>query len=208
MIAGDVINLAKNSELKQLSVAKDTDAVLGYMNLGILEIHKRFPLIQSEAVITMVDGKYSYLLDGTDSDVAIDLSKNSLLMIDEAYNSVNTPLGVNNEEDFFSVTTPEYNLVEIPEDLLIVGDTISLIYRASPNFIPDEFSNVPLPPQFLEGLIHYIGYRGHASVRSDAKFENNTHYMRFEKSMNTIQEKGLFAEDSLASNKFDSRGFI
>ena len=34
MTAQDVINLAKNAELKQLAIKDDDLAVLGYLNLG------------------------------------------------------------------------------------------------------------------------------------------------------------------------------
>ena len=210
MNISDVISLAKNAELKQLAVSESEDdtAILGFLNLGVLEIHKRFPLIQSKAVITVVEGKTLYSLDGTDTDVTVNLSRNSLLMVDEVHDENSNELGLNDEEDCFGVFTPEYNVIEIPSGTLEFTKTITVVYRAAPNFYTTESTTISLPPQFLECLLHYIGYRGHSSLRGDTKFENNAHYIRFEKSIATIESKGLFTEESLASNKFEKRGFV
>jgi hypothetical protein len=67
---------------------------------------------------------------------------------------------------------------------------------------------IPLPPQYIEALFNYVGYRGHGSVTGDIKTENNTHYMRFEKSCNTIEAMGLILTEDLVSYKFGNRGFV
>ena len=36
------ITLARHSELQQLSIADDDEAVVGLLNLGLIELHKRF----------------------------------------------------------------------------------------------------------------------------------------------------------------------
>ncbi len=204
-----VIALAKKAELKQLGIAEDDDAILGYLNLGVLEIHKRLPLIQSKAVITIAAGKLSYSLDGTDTDVVIDLTRNDLLMVNEIYDTEYENLPINDKQDASSVRMAEYNVIEFPADTLEVASTLTVAYRAAPKAATDAATGtVPLPPQFLEALLHYIGYRAHGSLKGDTKFENNAHYIRFEKSMKTIESRGLFSEEELSSAKFDDRGFV
>jgi hypothetical protein len=206
MLVSAAIELLKEAELKQLSVANNETAVLGYINMGVLEIHKRFNLWQEEAKITMLEGVFQYKLDGVDENVAIDLSDHDVLKIDEAYAPGGEELTLNDEQDPEGLTTPQPHVIETMFPLLD-GDT-SVIYRASPKFITDPSEELPLPPQFLEALFNYVGYRGHGSVKGDIKSENNTHYMRFENSIKILKDEGLVAADDMETYKFDKRGFV
>ena len=209
MTAQDVINLAKNAELKQLAIKDDDLAVLGYLNLGLLELYKRFPLEEAEAMITLRDGKTSYKLDGTDADVAMDANK-ELLMIVGAYelgdNGLPIPVVINDEDDMLSINTPSYNVVEIPA--VATGVLISIIYRVAPKFLSAVTDVVPLPPQLLEALLNYIGYRGHGSINGELKSENQSHYVRFENSCRRVALDGLIATEDLISKKLYNRGFV
>ena len=206
MIVSEAIDLVKEAELKQLAVRDNKPAIIGYINMGILEIHKRFVLWQAEAVVTMVDGTTLYKLDGVDPNVVIDLSEHDLLMIDEVYEETGELMSLNNEYDPYGAATPRFNHVEVVEP--VDAGKLSIIYRATPKFLTHEKAEIPLPPQFFEPLFHYIGYRGHGSLKGDDKSENNTHYRRFERSCDRIKFEGLFTEDSLESTNFEVRGFV
>ena len=206
MNVGEAIDMVQEAELKQLAVKDDKVAIRGFINLGVLEIHKRFVLWQAEAVINMVDGVNSYTLDGTDPNVTMDLTDHDLLMIDEVYDYDGQLMTINEENDPFGVATPRYNVLEVPEET--DGQQLSVIYRGSPKFLTHEKAEIQLPPQFYEALFNYIGYRGHGSLKGDIKSENNTHYMRFEQSCDRIKMEGLYTEDSLHSTKFEDRGFV
>ena len=208
MLVSEIIDLAQNAELKQLAVKSDPVAIRGYINMGILEIHKRFNLIQQQAIINMVDGVNEYMLDGNDVNVQMNLGNNSYLMIDEAYDYDGEQLYINDENEICSISTPAFNKVEVPDTVLTPTQSLNLIYRAAPAFLTADTDAIPLPPQFFEALLHYIGYRGHSSLRGDREYENNTHYMRFENSCNQIKADGLYIDDSLKSHKFENRGFV
>lgn len=202
----EATDLLKNSELKQLSVKDDKNAVRGFINMGILELYKRFCLWQDEALITMVDGTSSYSLDGTDVNVSIDLSDKDFLVIDCAYDYNGNELVLNDENDTFSVTTPKYNTVEIP--VVENGEKISIIWRAAPKFLTADTDSIPLPPQFNEALFNYVGFRAYKSVKGEASIDTKNHSDRFEKSVLEIKRNGLFNEDSIRSHKFIARGFV
>ena len=73
---------------------------------------------------------------------------------------------------------------------------ISVIYKPAPTWLVyiDETSltqKIPIPPQLIEPLLHYIGYRAHGSMDGNIKAENNTHYMRFVASCDRIEQLGL-----------------
>jgi len=212
MTAQDVINLAKNSELKQLAVQNDDLAVLGYLNLGLLELYKRFPLEEAEAIITLRDGKTSYKLDGTDPDVSMNTAKELLVIagvfttIKEGNETWVVELTINDESDMSGVDTPSFNTIEVPA--VKTGARISVIYRVTPAFLTSLTDILPLPPQLLEALLHYIGYRGHGSVKGGINAEDQSHYIRFENSCKRVLLEGLITTEDLISKKFYNKGFV
>ena len=209
MTVQNVIDLAKNAELKQLAVKDDINAVLGFINMGVLELYKRFPLEEAEAIITLRDGKTSYRLDGTDTDVSIDTSKEILLIIGAYTTSADgyvEEMTLNDEDDIMGINTPSYNVVEIPA--VAEGVIVSVIYRVAPAFLTSVNDIVPLPPQLLEALLNYIGYRGHGSVNGELKTENQSHYMRFDNSCKRVILDGLIPTDDLVAKKIYDRGFV
>jgi len=205
MLISEVISLAQEAELKQLSVKDDPNAILGFINLGLLELYKRFPLRQSEAIITLQNAKSLYTLDGTDSDVSMEPGT-ELLVISLCYDEQGEELIINDEDNVLGINTPSYNTVEVPA--VAQDEKLSIIYRASPNFVKYTTETLKLPPQLLEALLNYIGYRGHGSVKGDIKSENNTHYRRFVASCNTVKLEGLTTSDDLVSKSFTLRGFV
>jgi len=212
MTAQDVINLAKNAELKQLAVKDDELAVLGYLNLGLLELYKRFPLEEAEAIITLKDGKTNYKLDGTDADVSMEAGKD-MLVIAGVYTTVKdgnevkvVSMTINDEDDATGIDTPSFNTVEVPA--VATGALISIIYRVTPKFLTALTDVLPLPPQLLEALLNYIGYRGHGSINGELKTENQSHYVRFENSCRRVLLDGLITTDDLISKKLYNRGFV
>jgi len=212
MTAQDVINLAKNAELKQLAIKDDDLAVLGYLNLGLLELYKRFPLEEAEAIVTLQDGKTLYKLDGIDQNVEMAPGKD-LLVIAGVYTTVVeggvtwvVELTINDENDMTGVTTPSYNSLEVPA--VKTGAILSVIYRVAPKFLTSLTDIVPMPPQLLEALLNYIGYRAHGSVNGELKTENQSHYVRFENSIKHVILDGLIPTDDLLSKKLYDRGFV
>lgn len=219
MIVSDAIALLRNSELKQLSVKDSIADVLGFINLAILEIHKRFNLWEAEATITIVDGVLLYKLDGVDANVTIDLSDHELLRIESVWLTAteeyedDKELILNNDKDDDSVFTPRFHQIKINTPVedktpYVVGDTMTATYRAAPLFLTNEKQEIPIPPQLLEALFNYVGFKGHGSIKSDIKGENNTHYIRFEAACERIKTEGLIAQGDLTSTKFENRGFV
>ncbi len=205
MNVSEAVDMMSEAELKQLSVKDDKKAIIGFLNLGILELYKRFNMWEVEAVITMVTGTTLYTLDGTDPNVLMDLSDHQFMMVEQVLNEERLEMVLNNDLDVDSLSTPKYNQIEVTE--VTDGGLLYAVYRAAPAFLTYEKEEIPLPPQFFEALFHYVGYRGHGSVNGDIKQENNTHYQRFDKSCKRIVYDGLHTQDDLVSYKFVVRGF-
>jgi len=100
MLASQAITRLRNTELKQLSITSVTDAaVLEYINEAILELHKRFNIWQDQAIITHATAVTSYVLDGVDGNVAIDLSDKQLIHITDATDYLGDEMTINDEDN-------------------------------------------------------------------------------------------------------------
>ena len=217
MTANEVIALARVGELSKLSIAikDDNTVLLGFINLGLVELYKRFPLKNDEAIVTLRDGKTIYKLDGTDTDVSMGEPFMYLLGAyeegtDNDFSASALSLPINEEDNIYSVNSISYNSIQIP--LVTTGAYISLIYVAKPTKVTtltlDE--ELDLPDQMIEALLHYIGYRAHGAMDANIQTESNTHYMRFEASCTKLRELGVgIAPDDVSMNsRISMKGFV
>lgn len=215
MTVQQIIDLAKTGELKNNSVKEDTAAILGYVNLGLLELYKRFLLNTEEVIITM--GK-----DGTDLDPYIKISDtiyqmpSNFLYLVAAYDEVPknslsrvAPIQINNESNVLGVNMISWNKIQIP--FFVEDAHISLIYAPCPKYftMSDLNEELPMPIQLVESLLAYIGYRAFASISPNPQADNgNVYYARFEASCEIVKQFGIYtAEDMDMKNKFTARGF-
>lgn len=211
MKIGDAISMAQSAELKStLSVKKDSRDILEFVNLGLIELHKRFPLKTGEWLIELQDNIIDYTVPADKNFMYISAAYQELK---ESDNGIDNRIGINDDDDPMAVNMVAWNVIQIP--VTITGAYISIIYVQAPDYIewmPDGShleKELELPPQLLEALLHYVGYRAHASVTAEIKTENNTWYQRFEASCNKARQLGLITRESLKSHhKFNDRGFV
>lgn len=215
------IKLLAESELKQLKVKEDSVAIMGFINMGVAELYKRFNLWLAEATITPVTGTSLYLLDGNDVNVDITLTDHELMKIMTVWlpSGVTSPpekqiWDVNNEHNWDTVLIPKYNQIKIQSELLtdLVADsyTVRVVYRSAPIFMTVETATIPLPQQFLEALFLYVGWKGHGSIRqsNEQTTDTRSYYKYFEDACKRIDYEGLGRHDDMTSNKFAQRGFV
>lgn len=204
MILQDVVNLAKNGELSNLSVKDDTQTILGFINLGMLELYKRFTLDIKEHIIELDASMEIYSMPSDFMWIVAAYGE-----VDETSTDVVNVLSVNVEDDPLSINTVSWNKVQVP--LAVSGAYISIIYAASPGMVTEDglASDLELPPQLVEALLHYVGYRAHMSMDGNVQAENNTHYQRFEAACVRAKADGvLTADDMDMSARFSARGFV
>ena len=212
MTVQEVIDMAKFGELRNLKLGNLEDrAIVSYINLGLIELYKRFPLSVKEAIIELTDATNSeYTLP---SDCMWLVSAYGEVPEDEPYTEYNE-LTINDENDPLSVNTVSWNTVQIP--LGIKGSYVSLIYVAAPDATQkityDEAGTyltkeLQLPAQLIEPLLFYIGYRAHGAMDGNIQSESNTHYMRFDKSCQKIKTEGMFTNDNLDMTRVTDKGF-
>ncbi len=204
MTVQQVVDLARNGELKNLAVKDDNEAIIGYINLGLIELHKRFILDMKEHIVELVDNQEIYPLPADCMYIATAYGE-----IDRESNGAVNVLPINVEDNPLSINTINWKEVQIP--LYIAGSYVSLVYVTIPEYltVANIGDTIALPIQLLEALLHYVGYRAHGSVNGNVQEENNTHYQRFELSCKRVEELGLFTMDDLdMDDKFNMRGFV
>ena len=202
--------MAKAGELKNLVL--DTDTILAALNLGIIELYKRFPLRVEEAIVTLGNKEY-YKMDGTDPDVDMPTDAPYMWIV-RAYGEVPmdcdvsvNELPINDEDNLLSINTVNWCTIQVPAS--IDNETISLIYVAAPVLLTagDLNKTLPIPPQLYEALLHYVGYRAHGALDGNIQAENSTHYQRFETSCQRAKESGMYTTDSMELDR-DMKGFV
>jgi hypothetical protein len=210
MTAQEVIDLAKNGELKTIAVKDSISAVIGFINLGLIELYKRFPIETKEYIIEAIANEDKYKMP---TDYMWLVGAYHYAVTAGNYLSAKpediTTLDINSDENPNSVNTIGYNLVQIGN--LEVGHLYSLVYVASPTLVTEATLNdqLPIPAQMLEAILNYIGYRGHGSVNGNIQAESTTHYQRFELSVKRIEMSGMFNSESVDMyNRIQNKGFM
>ena len=215
MTLQQVIDLAKKTELKNAAAVKeDAEAVLGYINLGLMELYKRFPLSTEEVIVTLgqdgtVDQPYTMI-----SNTIYKMPTNYMYIVG-AYGEVpddslaeTAELPINEENNPTSVNTVDWNKVQVPGT--VVGENISIIYAAAPEYyeITDLDEVLPIPTQLLDALMAYIGWKGYSSI-DPARAENAAYYQKFEAACNVAREYGVInSDDMYMSTRVSDRGFV
>ena len=217
-----LIGMAVNGELQALHTKNDKDVIVGYINLGLIELYKRFPLKTEEILITLGQSGTNYTMN-TANNSLYTMPDDFMYIIsaygelDENYSGYPSVLPVNEDNNPMSINMVSWNTIQIPVNT--VGATVSIVYASAPDLITYsdgkyyangvEITNVPIPYQLVEALLHYVGYRGHASVNGEINSENSTHYTRFEKSCATIIKQGMFTgDDTNMNSRITNRCFV
>lgn len=204
MTVRQVIDLAKASELNGLGKASTDEVVVGYINLAMIELYKRFGLRNKEWIIELVDGVDIYTMPA-DFMWAVAAYGEVDIRSTETVNQ----LPINEEDNPLSVNTVSWNKLQVP--VAVSGAYISVIYVASPDvYTVNGLEEVlDLPPQMLEALLAYVGYKGNSTIDSGVQTEDNAWYIRFEASCNKIREYGVMTSDDMYMNKrLSTRGYV
>lgn len=204
MTVGQIIDLVKNGELNSLKVAEKPEVIVGYINLGVLELYKRFQLKVEEYIVELVDNVDIYTLP-------LDC-----MWLVAAYGEVDirstetvNQLPINEEDNPLSINTVGWNKIQVP--VSVSGAYLSLIYVASPvtYSTTDLDVDIELPAQMIEALLAYIGYRANSAIDTGVQTEDSIYYQRFEASCDKLKVFGMYNSDDMYMNKrLSVRGFV
>ena len=201
----EVIDIAKNSELNTLAVRNDDTAIVGFINLGLIELYSIFALRTEEYVINLQDNVTIYNLPS------------DFMYMTAAYGEVpagsseeSAALPINEENNPFSVNTISFSQVQVP--LSSAGKYVSIMYVPKPVKMSagDLAAEVPVPDQLIQPLLAFIGYKGHGAIRTDGQGEADIYYLRFKRICDEIRKLGvgIAADDLNMAGRISDRGFV
>jgi hypothetical protein len=199
MTVADVVTQLKYGELRSIAAKDDLGAIVSYLNLALIALYGRFKISRAEQIINLQDNLSMY---GLNPDV---------IAVEAIYDELGAEYPFNDDENLLSIFQPSYDTIQVPN--AATGSQISVLYVQSPaSLLVNSDSAVTnaqvvrIPSQLLEPLLHYIGYRAHASMNGDIKAENNTHYMRYEASVRRVKDEGLFRNDVVPASVNKEKG--
>lgn len=208
MVVQDIISLARHSELSNTALKIDntenTAAIVSFINMGMIELYKRFALKTEETIVALVEAQTIYSLPSN-----FMYAMSAFKEVSEYSENREEEIPINDEDEPDSIFFPNHTQVQIPS--VIDGAFISIIYVAKPDTVTVNGleNELDLPDVLIECLLHYIGYRGHLGIRGDGQSENNAHFGRFERSVMKAKELGVTpSTDSYRMiDRLSSRGF-
>lgn len=205
MTLQEIIDIAKNSELNTLAVKNNDAAIVGFVNLGLIELYSIFPLRTEEYIIELQDNVTIY-------DLPSDFMYMTAAFEEVPFGSTSesAPVPINEESNPFSVNTINYSQVQIP--LTHSGNYISILYVPKPAkmSVTDLTAELPIPDQLVQPLLNFIAYKGHGAIKSDGQGESDVYFLRFKRSCDDIKRLGtsIAADDLSMSERILSRGFV
>ena len=212
MLVSDIVNSAVRSELKSIYLSdigeegsrtteqqKNLDAILDFLNQGLIDLYKRYPLITRELIYPVEVG----------SDNGFELPEDFLAPI-----SATTDTG---EVMYFgedSVNTLAI-LFPSPGHILLKGDfdtevkEISLVYSILPPLADNLTDTLVLPYVYLDPILKFIAYKGFSSISGETNRIGATNYLQgYYTSLEFISKTGTALPNSFYTTKLVERGFV
>lgn len=192
-----VIDQARSGELRSLSDKDKTDSVvITYLNLGLIELYKRFNVKTGVETIRTTPLTPFYTLRSEDI--------NQVISVYDSNNKELTTKRVADSTDY-DIAQINYNtfLLQEPKD-----EELLFVYKAAPEQCTIVTDVVDIPYAMVEALLHYIGYRAHGSINGNINAEHTTHYTRFEKSCALLIAEGYETDALTVRDSVVKRGFL
>lgn len=251
----EVLDHLSNGELSQISIGKqdagvindlNREKIVSTINLALTAIHKRFNLREDRLTIHLNPGTAIYKLDKTKVgkvEAVRDLKyleqeklfalKGTLLKVLRVTNSQGRELNLNDLSDPFTLRTPRFDMLEVPEAMVkkwpnlpeyLKTETLEVFYRANHpklgKWENGSFANgdgytegdmdlitVDIPEAYLEPLLLWVASRFHNPIGMSNEFHaGNSYAAKYEQACARLEEQGLEI-DELSQPGFRTRGW-
>ena len=222
MKVSDVIATARSCELSNLSTSSFTDSrIIQFINLGIIELSKRFVIsTKAEQIKTSVYTSM-YTLRSPDVIGILEIYDKTgrtlvspVLSDDENYDYKlinNTTFLYKHKIDYKA--TEEVNSItgiEILQYTQEPDNELMVIYSAVADLVFNATDDLTIPLVFLDQLVAYIGYKASHSITTQAQSgggENLVSLNKFEASCRILENSVYVGQTNLMSKSIQSKGF-
>ena len=234
----EILDLLANGELSQISIggqdagvinAANREKVVGAINLALTALHTRFNLREGRLTVHLNENVTIYQLDKSkvgltptetkylEQNGQLFALKDTLLKVERVYTEAGKELDLNVLSNPFTLRTPRYDLLEVPEVMvrehpnrpdILKTSTLEVYYRANhpklgkwANGFPDdtaqgeddaEFITVDLPNAYLTALCFWVASRFMNPTGMANEFHaGNSYYAKYEAECQRIEAEGL-----------------
>lgn len=224
---GELANLSLgNSPLRTITEAHYPKMV-SHINLGLIELYKRFHLREGEVRVHQYPGVTTYYLRSAHSGELADMCEDTYLEVDDAnpflddvlkvtqvYNSLGDELPLNNSTNPLSVFTPSFDVLKTPVN--DPPDVLSVVYRASypkivitPTFNPIT-TKLHIPDYIIEPLLLYVASRAFkATPTPEGEVNPNTSNIhQYELACRKVEMYSLPPDVNDTRNQFTAKGWV
>lgn len=222
MKVSDVISAARSCELSHLSTTSFTDSrIIHYINLGIIELSKRFVISTKAEQIKTSMYTSMYTLRSPDVIGILDIYDKTgralvpqTLSDDENYDYKlinNTTFLYKHKVDY--KTTEEINPItgiEILQHTEEPDNELMVVYSAIADLVANPTDELSLPLVFMDTLVAYIGYKANPTFiqGQNGGVENLASLDKFEASCRLLEYSVYVGQNNLMSKSIQSKGFI
>lgn len=201
----EVLNISRYSELNTLAVKDNNEALVAFVNLGLLELYSVFGLESAEFLIPLQDARTIY-------DLPPDFMYLTGAYENDGYGNSkgSKSLPINEENNSGSVNTINFRQLQIPDS--VKGSYVGIIYvKKPPKFtVADMGKELPIPDQLVQPLLNFMAFKGHSAIRIDGQqTEGDVYYIRYKKSCDEILKLGtsIASDDLSMESRLVDRGF-
>jgi hypothetical protein len=221
---GELANLVFTGKDEGTIRERDYAKIISNINLGLIALHKRFPILYKQVQVQMYGHITQYMLH---SDYAISNTastkpykyiidgiynsfKDDIIKVDRIVNEGCCEYPLNDDTNPLSLFTPSYNVIQVPYP--IEESAFSVEYQAYPSKIPTsvtepETVEVELPEFLLEPLISFINYKMYTRTGLE-KPEAVNFLQKYEVECKLIETSGLFNKDNSSNLRLESNQWV
>lgn len=222
MKVSQFLSIVRDSELSNLSSNSFTDdKLISFMNLGIIELSKRFRL--ATKVETIQTSMYTHIYTLRHSDVInildiIDSTGKSLIpqrtSDSESYDyklMSNNSFLLKRKFDYVeSITHTKVKGGELEDLQEVQAPDLSLVvvYSAIADLITDKEDDLPIPELFIEVLMSYVGYKAYRTLGVNGQNDSSEKWKVFEYCCSLVTNSSYAGNDVILGNSVQSKGFV
>lgn len=222
MKVSQILSIVRDSELSNLSNNSFTDdKLINFMNLGIIELSKRFRL--ATKVETIQTSMYTHIYTLRHSDVIniLDIidSKGKSLIPQRISDSENYDYKLMSNNSFLlkrkfdyvdSITHTKVKGGELEDLQEVQAPDLSLVvvYSAIADLIIDKEDDLPIPELFIEALMSYVGYKAFRTHGVNGQNDSSEKWKVFEYCCSLVTNSSFAGNDTILGNSVQSKGFV
>jgi len=223
MQVSTIIDYAAKGDLKQISLSnigtkesrtndqqENLDTLVGFVNQGILELYKRFPIkinVDDNTVFAPSTVEDSIQLPDTALEL-MKVTKTDGTEVPVDNYDVENLFKLNLYKDVYVKSLSVNNFLILGE-MSSTGTTVQFHYKSAPEQVRYN-SMLPLPVMYQEALMNYVAYRGYSTVKSVTPVgdEGFNYKKRFEDSCLRIEQNTDTLYEWANPKRLYERGFI